>query len=227
MTAVAKRPLRDHPFEPLSRPTPDTDAPAGAELVSRDGRDVTIRRDGAILEARIAFGCLIQPEPGDHVLTTSDGATTWVLSVLERTSDRPARLWSGGALEIASAEGDITLSATRRLTISAGTGVRVESPEIELHARLGRFVIDELTQIGRQAAYFVARIRNLGEVFETFADHLLVRAKRGTRHIEESDQVRAGSIDHQAEGAMHLYAETTFITADKVVRVDADQIHMG
>jgi hypothetical protein len=88
-------------------------------------------------------------------------------------------------------------------------------------------VLDELLQIGRKAHWYVAKIRSVGEVFETFAGHLLCRARRSSRFVEGSDQLRAGDIDHRADGTLQMRAETMFMTADTVVRVDADQIHMG
>ena len=88
-------------------------------------------------------------------------------------------------------------------------------------------MLDELLQIGRRVSWYVSKIRSMGEMVETFADHVLTRAKRSSRFIEESDQMRAGDIDHRAEGTLQLHAEVAFITADTVVRVDADQIHMG
>ena len=92
---------------------------------------------------------------------------------------------------------------------------------------MARFVLDELLQVGRRANWYVAKLRSVGEMVETFAEHVLTRAKRSSRFIEESDQLRAGDIDHRAEGTLQLHAETAFITADTVVRVDAEQIHMG
>jgi len=54
-----------------------------------------------------------------------------------------------------------------------------------------------------------------------------MRVQRSTRFVEESDQIRAGDIDHRAESTLQMRAETMLMTADVVVRVDADQIHMG
>ena len=64
-------------------------------------------------------------------------------------------------------------------------------------------------------------------MIETFAEHMLSRSRRSSLFIEESDQIRAGDIDHRAEGTLQMRAQTMFMTADTVVRVDADQIHMG
>ena len=115
----------------------------------------------------------------------------------------------------------------RQVDVWAGTRARIAAPEIDLHAGVARFVLDELLQVGRRVSWYVTKLRSMGEIVETFAEHVLTRAKRGSRFIEESDQMRAGAIDHRADGTLQLQAEAAFISADTVVRVDADQIHMG
>ena len=233
MTAFPVLTPRDPATAPMSLATDAWTGMAGpadatdAELIARDGRDARIALGGVIHAARIAFGCLIQPEPGDRVLTSMADGAIWIVTVLERPSDAPPRLWAEGDLGIVSARGDILLSAARTVDLGAGKAIHATAPEIDLHAGVARFVLDELLQIGRRASWYVSKLRSLGETVETFADHVLTRAKRGSRFIEESDQLRAGDIDHRAEGTLQLHADVAFVTAETVVRVDADQIHMG
>ena len=209
--------------EPFTRRDP---APGSAELLSCDKRAARVMRDGAALPARVAFGCLIQPEPGDRVLTSLADGTLWVLAVLDRPGTAPPRLWADGDLGIA-AGGDIAVLAGGDLSLSAAATARTAAPEIELHAGTARFVLDELTQIGRRALNYVSSIRTMSEVIETFSGHILTRAKRASRFIAHADLLRAGDIDHRAEGTLQLHAQSGFITAETLVRVDADQIHMG
>jgi hypothetical protein len=228
MTAMPVVAPRATASEAVSRAAAFAPPAAGTTVVlARDGRDARIERGGAVIAARVAFGCLVQPEPGDRVLTGTDGDTVWIVSVLERPTDAPARLFAEGDIAITSARGAIALLAAKDVTVDAGSRARVSAPEIDLHAGVARFVLDELMQIGRRANLYVAKIRSVGEMVETFAEHVLTRAKRGTRFIEESDQIRAGDIDYRAEATLQLRAETAFITADTVVRMDAEQIHMG
>ena len=199
---------------------------AAAELLARDGRDARILWQGAIQPARIAFGCLVRPEPGDRVLVGPADGALWVLSVLERPSGAPPRLWAEGDLAIA-ARGDISLTAGQSVAIAAGATLQATAAEIDLHAGIARFVLDELIQVGRKASWYVGKLRSLGDVVETFAEHVLTRAQRASRFIAETDQMRAGDIDHRAEGTLQLQADLAFVTADTLVRVDAEQIHMG
>jgi hypothetical protein len=233
MTAIPVGTVRNAPSDALSLVDVSHDvrtwpvAGVSAVLIARDGRDARIAHDGAVHAARIAFGCLIQPEPGDHVLASLAEGTIWIVSVLDRQSDAPPRLRTEGDLELVSGQGRISLTAAQRVDINAGATVRVAAPEIDLHAGVARFVLDELVQVGRLASWYVAKLRSMGEMVETFADHVLTRAKRSSRFVEGSDQMRAGDIDHRADGTLQLRAESAFITADTIVRVDADQIHMG
>jgi Protein of unknown function (DUF3540) len=198
-----------------------------ATVVVRNGRDVQFERDGHIGTARVAFGCIVQPEPGDRVLTAIADGTIWVTAVLERPSDAPMRLWAEGDISIGSLRGDVSLIAGGSVNLDAAQRTRIAAPEIDLHAGVARFVLDELVQVGRKASLCVKQIRHFSEMIETFAEHVLVRAQRGSRFIEESDQLRAGDIDHRAESTLQMRAKSMFMTADTVVRVDADQIHMG
>jgi hypothetical protein len=169
----------------------------------------------------------VQPEQGDRVLTADDGKTVWIVAVLDRPTDLPARILFEGDIAITSARGDLSLHATNEINVDAGSRARIAAQEIDPHAGVAHFVLDELLQVGRRVSLYVTMLRSVGELVETFADHVLTRARHGSRFIEGSDQIRAGDIDQRAEGNMQLQAGTQFITAETIVRVDAEQIHMG
>jgi hypothetical protein len=202
-------------------------ADASGVVIARDGRNVHIARGGRISEARVAFGCIVQPEPGDQVLISIVDGTIWVTSVLERSSEAPMRLWAEGDVSIVSMRGDVSLMAAQSLNLDAAKRARLAAAEIDLHASVARFVLDELLQVGRRASLLVGKIRHVSELIETFAEHVLTRVQRSSRFVEGSDQLRAGDIDHRAESTLQMRAETMLMTADVVARLDADQIHMG
>jgi hypothetical protein len=41
------------------------------------------------------------------------------------------------------------------------------------------------------------------------------------------DQLRAKRVDYTAEKSMHLHGENTLMTADSLVKLDGEHIHMG
>ena len=151
-----------------------------AMVVARNGRDVRIERGGHISTARVAFGCIVQPEPGDRVLTAIADGTIWVTAVLERPSDAPCVCGPRATLSICSLRGNVSVPPPKSFTVDAAQRVRLAAPEIDLHAGIARFVLDELVQVGRRASLLVGKIRCVGEMVETFADHVLTRAKRSS-----------------------------------------------
>jgi Protein of unknown function (DUF3540) len=201
--------------------------PQTARVLARAGRDVVIALAGGSADARVAFSCLVQPEPDDVVAVREAAGLIYIVAILERASAAPTCLLAQGDLSIVSAQGDISLTAARHVQLGAAENVQITACEIGLHAGVARFVLDELQQIGKRAVYYVGQIRSVTDILENFAGHILTRARNITRFVEESDQLRAGDVDHRAEGTLQLQARTAFITADKLVRMDAEQIHMG
>jgi hypothetical protein len=182
-----------------------------AEVVARDGECITILRDGAQEAAQRAFSCLVEPEPGDLVLVDRAGAGTYILAVLARCSVAPMRVAmpdgasiaaDGGRLRIAAAtlqmEAETTALATRGLDIDAGRA----------DVRLGRVGI-------------------LAEAIETIAQRLVARLRRSYRFVDETEQIRARDIDQRASGHMHIRGDATTVQGTALVKLQANQIHLG
>jgi hypothetical protein len=159
------------------------------------------------------------------LLAQADGAH-WVLAVLERSSPAPLVLMAERDLTIASS-GTMRLAAASDLAVDAGDTVRVGGREIEVHASVLRSVAEEVLHVGKRITSHVTTYRLVAELIESFAEHVLQRARRSTRIVEQTDHLRSGDIDHGATGTVQIQAHQTFISADTVVRIDAAQIHMG
>src|SRR5690606_23752722 len=97
----------------------------------------------------------------------------------------------------------------------------------ELKADRGEMVIDELSYLGKQAQLAVARTSWVGSLCEVAVDRLTQVAHRVMRFVRDTEQVRAGQIDYEAEQAARIHSSNTIVTAKNLVKVDADQIHMG
>jgi hypothetical protein len=119
------------------------------------------------------------------------------------------------------------LAAASDLAVDAGDTVRVGGREIEVHASVLRSVAEEVLHVGKRITSHVTTYRLVAELIESFAEHVLQRARRSTRIVEQTDHLRSGDIDHGATGTVQIQAHQTFISADTVVRIDAAQIHMG
>ncbi|MCH9681511.1 MAG: DUF3540 domain-containing protein [Deltaproteobacteria bacterium] len=177
--------------------------------------------------AERAASCLLEPEVGDRVWTVGEpGQGHYVLAVLQRASNDPAAL---------SVDGDATLAATGRLTLTAGQDVHVESgraltmtaDEVGLQARTGRMVLDRCSVVVQSMFASMTKTKLVGRWFESAYERVIQRAERSYRSITQVDHVRSADIDYRADNNAHIRAKNALVTAEKLVKLDGDQVHLG
>ena len=212
----------------LEAPDPAATLPLGetARLVDRTEDGLLLEHAGAVRPARLGLSCLVQPEPGDLALIARTRQGLFVLAVLERAGDAPMRLALGAEAEIA-APGTLRLTGGEGIAFASPGTVGMTSTTLELRATQARVLFDELTHVGRAVTAHVEKLRFVGDVLETLAERLLTRVRRSFRFVTEGEHLRAGEIDLRAEQTLMLRGQTAFVTAETLVKVDADQIHMG
>jgi uncharacterized protein YlxP (DUF503 family) len=62
---------------------------------------------------------------------------------------------------------------------------------------------------------------------EAVAERVLQRVKSSYRFVEGADHVRAGSVDIAAVSTLSLHSNDTLMSAERLVKVDAEQIQLG
>jgi hypothetical protein len=105
--------------------------------------------------------------------------------------------------------------------------VDVRADEVQVHARLGRALLDEGSMILRSLFTHAGKSTLVGKVIETLAERITSHSQTSLRTVEEIDQTRAGIIDYRAQTAAHIVAEHAFINGGELVKVDGGQIHLG
>lgn len=197
----------------------------GAIAAIEDGRFV-IEGNGRF-RAKRAVSCLVEPEVGDEVLFAGrSSGDLYVLAVLERKA--------AGAV-LVRAPGDLTIKADGRIAIASPEGVDVVTSKnialtgggIEVRAGHGHVFVRHLDFIGEKLVGEVEALKVVSGKIERIAERVIERVKRSYRFIEEMDQLRAGQIEYVAEETMRLKGENAFVQADKLAKVDGDQIHLG
>ncbi len=197
-------------------------------VVRREGESWVVRVDREEYRARRAASCLLEPAVGDRVLVAAvaDGSA-YVLAVLERDAATAAVLSVDGDLSLRATNGSIDLAARDAVTIASATDATVVAPRVELKALEGTVAIDELTVVGARILAEVVNVKAIAETIDSFAERISQRAKRMYRFVEELDQLKAKNIDYTAQKALHMHGANSLVTADKLVKVDGEHIHMG
>jgi len=180
---------------------------------------------GAACVAERAASCLLAPEPGDRVLVGWSSGEAYVLSVLRRDGQGPARLVTRGDTEL-RVEGKLSLGATERIEATSPT-ISMAARSWLLRAADAVVSTERLSLSSARALLEMKGVEAVLGAVEAVAEHVLQRVGRSVRHVEDVDQVRAGRIDMAAESTMSVHAHDTLMTADGLVKVDAEQIQLG
>jgi len=190
---------------------------------------VVAMASGEELAAKRALSCLVAPERGDQVLvawTRAAGGAAFLLAVLERPGREPVRLETSVDTEL-RVEGRLTLSATKALEATSAEQISLSSERLLVRA------VDALATTGRlslttgRALLDAESVQSVLGVVDTVAERVLQRVKRAYRFVEQTEQVRAGGLDYRARETMSFHSENATLTADGLVKIDAEQVQLG
>jgi hypothetical protein len=170
----------------------------------------------------------MQPGLGDLALISGPvPEQTYLIAIIRQADASVARLEVAGDLLMASSSGDVTMSAAGSVALKGGQSLNLDSEGLALRTRHAQLTVDDLDYLGVRANAAVGHATLLLHAFEVVADRISQVARSVFRLTRETEQLRAGHLDCQAEHTARLHADNTLVTGKNLVKVDADQIHMG
>jgi len=206
-----------------------------------EGKAVVVRVAGRLVRAQRAVSCLVEPAAGDRVLVAlPSDARLWdesfVLAVLARA--KPGQhgghpptpgvtLAVDGDVTLRSRGGKVALVANEAVTLASGTKVALSAPELEVRAMKTSFFSASLSYIGRSLDGEVDRVKLVAQTVDRAIDRVSERIKRSFRTVDQIERVKAKELDIAVEGNLSVHSDNMIMDADKLVKVDGEQIHLG
>jgi hypothetical protein len=194
----------------------------------REGGRYGVVTEAGEYRAKRAVSCLLEPEIGDTValLTTQAGAC-YVTAVLEREPEVTNRIVVEGDLEVQLSTGKLTFAAQESVNLLAAKEVSISAGALRVNAREGNLILERISLLGGFATAELEKIKVVAGSLDQVLDRFSQRVKRSFRKVEELDQVKAEHIDYAATSSMSLHAQNALVTAEELVKVDGEQIHVG
>ena len=186
----------------------------GTALVAEIGAggEILLTIDGGLRQAQRAYSCVIEPVPGDRVVTALLGDAIYVLAILDRLAPEEAVLSAPGGHCLTLAAEDIALRATGNLRLSASS-LSLRAHAVSLVGRLVTFVADHLRTTGRQ--------------HEVVADQIATQARTRVTVVRETDVLDAGTVSQSVAGVTSTTAATAVLVAKEDVRFDGKRVTVG
>ena len=188
--------------------------------------DISVRlRDNRTLSAKRATSCLVDPRLGDRIFVAIDGSEAFVLAVLE-SSEKATVISTSGDLTL-RAHGTVSVVGDEKVEIASAGEVSVSSPALSIRTLTGKLCSESLAVIGRTLEAEIDRVRTVAQSVDSVMERLTEHVKRSHRTVLELDSVRAGQIDYVATGNAAIHADNTLLTAEKLVKINGEQVHIG
>jgi hypothetical protein len=99
--------------------------------------------------------------------------------------------------------------------------------ELRVNAREGSLFVETLAFVGGVANVDLERVKSAIGFLDQTLERLSQRMKRSYRFVEEVDITRAKQIDVRAEENVHVRGKNAMVTAEVLVKMDGQQIHLG
>lgn len=190
--------------------------------------EVLLESDGSRFRARRAVSCLVEPREGDLVLAAigEDGAGH-VLAVLERAEPGASTISVEGDLVLKSRDGKVQLVAQEGVELVTPKEASVVANRVVVSASEASLLSETISVVGDALRSEIGKVKVFGKTLDQVFDRFTQRVKASYRTVEELDRLRTKNLDHVAHGTLKMHAREAVVTADGLVKVDGDQIHLG
>lgn len=197
-------------------------------LLRCEGEDFIVRTDRGDWRAHIAASCLLHPEPGDRVLLVIlEPNGCYILAVLDRGTEQASRLRFTGDLSLELPDGRLDISAGGGLDLSTPASLSLSAGELRLSATETSLISRQVDLVGGLLRAEWQEVKALAQSCDSIFERVVQRVKHAYRFVTDTDYVRTGRMDYAAEQSVRVHGKDTLITAERLAKMDGDQIHLG
>lgn len=201
-----------------------------AEIISceEDGHYRVESKHGVIENVKQATSCLVEPIERDRVLVEAqmDGEM-YITTILERVSEAAPIIKVQGGLQLRVEGGKLQIQSEEGIDITTLGSLSMTSEKLDLRADEGNVYFSKLSYIGKNLMSQIESISALGGIMNFIVDTVVQKSKTSHRVIEDTEYVRSRHINYQASHNMQMHGKNTMLTAEELVKLDGEQIHMG
>lgn len=198
------------------------------KVTAAAGGFYTVEADAETLEARRAVSCLVEPLPGDTVVTSqAPSGHCYILGILEREAEATTRLAFEGDVTLESQEGRLRITGREGIDLVSTGQTALVSRRLAVHSGEAEVNVPSMSYLGTLLQAQVETVKLFGRACDSVFERVSQRVRRCYRWVEELDQLKAGQLSYLVKKLMSLRGKYSVITAEEDVRIDGDKILMG
>lgn len=195
-------------------------------VLARSGPRVVVGTGSGRVEAERALSCLVAPEVGDTVLlAVPPVGAIYVLAVLARTLDGELSIASDRDIALRS-RGEICIAAARKVETRSAY-VTTTAHRVETSSTEASFSVGKLEIVAAVVHANAERVKSVLGMFDAVLERVSQHVKRSYKFVEEVEIKRAREVDVHVERSYRLRTQNTLMDAEQIVKVQAEQVHLG
>ena len=198
------------------------------KVLGQEDKFYSVETDSGLYRVMRAVSCVIQPEINDLVLVSlSNLGGGYILAVLAREQGAKATLSFDSDVDIKTAEGTLSIASKQGIDLASPEDINLVSSRLGISSSQGEINISRLTFLGSFFEGSLETAKLLARTFDSITERFFRRTKRSYRFIEDTDQVKTGSLNYVADKSLMLRGTFSQMTAKDDVHIDAKRINIG
>lgn len=199
-----------------------------ATVLSVTDESIVIDVSGVPQTAKLAFSCLVRPEPDDIVMySLFESGESYVLGIIERPSETGMSIDLPGDAAIQTRSGSLSMISSTSVNLFAGKKINCISDQVVHKSREAIIDYNDITAQGKSLQASFTNIRIFSELMSSMAKQVIDKFKSYIRHSEDFDQVKAGQMTREVSGLYSMDSKYTILVSKKDTKIDGERIHMG
>jgi len=198
------------------------------KVVGQEDSFYSVETDSGLYRVKRAVSCVVQPEVNDLVLVSlSSLGGGYILAVLERVEGAKATLSFDSDVDIKTSEGSLSIASKQGIDLASTEDINLIASRLGIASSEGEINISRLTFLGSFFEGSLETVKLLARTFDSITERFFRRTKRSYRFIEDTDQVKAGSLNYVADKSLMLRGTFSQMTAKEDVHIDGERINIG
>jgi len=189
------------------------------------GDDFMVETSEGIFKARLAAGCLLQPEVGDRVLLAHLSGESYILAVLVKKNSTESCMRLGEA-HFVSRERTLAIEAGGLDLLIPGK-TRLETVSLETKAVEGKFFLGKALFSASKVLSRIHKLDLVTEAFNLFARRLVQRLRDCYAWIEGLEQKKIGRLRYLVKEGLLFRARRSILKAEDKVTINGKKISLG
>jgi hypothetical protein len=205
--------------------TPNQQELYTAEVKTCQSYLVILASSRGVTRAQVAASCLLKPEMGDTVLVCDTPQSSYILSILEKSSSKQTlNLQNDTDIEC---HGSLNIHAQKTLKMTSAVQSSTHAPTITQVSQQQSMTSQHLNISAVEAQLVSKNIDVTATQCHSVIERIYQKADQVFRTVTTLENLKAGNLIQSVKNIWNSQSRNAVITAESDVKVDAQRIHMG